>query len=251
MKFIPQPIAFRIGSWPIYWYGILLATAISLGTYLVLKEAKKKGLDPDQILNIILMVLPAAFLGARLYYVIFNWSYYQRFPLEILAVWQGGLAIHGGLIAGFLAAFFLLRKYGLDFWLAADIAAPSIILGQAIGRWGNFFNQEAYGYEVDPTSFPFAMYIDGAYRHPTFLYESLWNVFVFLLLISLRRKKGLLTGDLFLLYLILYSLGRFFIEGLRTDSLMLTANLRMAQVVSALVIGVGLILLGYRHKRVS
>ena len=169
MKFIPQPIAFRIGSWPIYWYGILLATAISLGTYLVLKEAKKKGLDPDQILNIILMVLPAAFLGARLYYVIFNWSYYQRFPLEILAVWQGGLAIHGGLIAGFLAAFFLLRKYGLDFWLAADIAAPSIILGQAIGRWGNFFNQEAYGYEVDPTSFPFAMYIDGAYRHPTFI----------------------------------------------------------------------------------
>lgn len=245
---MPHPIAFKIGSWPIYWYGILLAIAVFSGTVLLLRAAEKEGLNQEHLLNIILVVVPVAFLGARLYYVFFKWSYYSRYPREILAVWHGGLAIHGGLIAGFLAAFFLLRKYKINFGQAADLAAPSVVLGQAIGRWGNFFNQEAFGYELDPTVYPWAMYIQGAYRHPTFLYESLWNLSIFFFLLYLRRKKDLPQGHLFLLYLVFYSVGRFFIEGLRTDSLMLTANLRVAQVVSLLVIGLGLFLLGRRRK---
>ena len=251
MKIIPDPIAFQIGPWPIYWYGILLALAVSIGAILVLREAERQGINTDHVLNIILIVVPFAFLGARLYYVVFNWSYYSRYPSEILAIWHGGLAIHGGLIGGFLVAFFLLKKYRINFWQAADIAAPSIILGQALGRWGNFFNQEAYGYEVDPEVLPWAMYIDGAYRHPTFLYESLWNLGVFFFLLWLKGRKGLPRGDVFLAYVVLYSVGRFFIEGLRTDSLMLTANLRAAQVVSALAIGIGLILIVYRHKKAN
>lgn len=249
MKIIPDPIAFHLGPYPVYWYGILIALAILIGTLLVLREAEKQGLNQDHLLNVILFAIPAAFLGARLYYVFFNWSYYSRYPAEILAIWHGGLAIHGGLMGGFLAAFFLLRKYRINFWQAADIAAPSIILGQALGRWGNFFNQEAYGYEVDPVTLPWAMYIDGAYRHPTFLYESLWDLGVFFFLLWLRRRKRLRWGDVFLSYVILYSVGRFFIEGLRTDSLMLAPNLRMAQVVSAIAIGIGLILIFYRHKK--
>jgi phosphatidylglycerol:prolipoprotein diacylglycerol transferase len=249
MKIIPDPIAFHVGPFSVYWYGILIALAILIGTILVLREAEKQELNQDDVLNVILVAIPFAFLGARLYYVFFNWSYYSRYPLEILAIWHGGLAIHGGLIGGFLAAFFLLSKYRINFWQAADIAAPSIILGQALGRWGNFFNQEAYGYEVDPSTLPWAMYIDGAYRHPTFLYESLWNLGIFFFLLWLRRRKGLPRGDVFLSYVVLYSVGRFFIEGLRTDSLMLTANLRAAQVVSFIAIGIGLILILYRHKK--
>lgn len=245
---IPDPVAFRIGSHPIYWYGILIAVAILLGTFLVLREGEKQKLDQDHLLNIILVVIPAAFLGARLYYVIFNWTYYSQNPSEIWAVWHGGLAIHGGLLGGFLAGYFMLRKYRLNFWQAADLASPSIILGQAIGRWGNFFNQEAYGYEVDPSTLPWAMYIDGAYRHPTFLYESLWDLGVFIFLLWLRRRKKRQWGDVFLSYVVLYSLGRLMIEGLRTDSLMLTANLRVAQVVSAVAIVIGLLLIFYRHK---
>ncbi len=244
----PNPIAFKIGPYiTVYWYGILIGLAILLGVYLALREAEKQGVNTEHFFNVLLVVLPAAFIGARLYYVAFNWDYYSQYPLEIPATWHGGLAIHGGIIGGILGGVFLLRKYGINFWQAADLVAPSLILGQAIGRWGNFFNQEAYGYEVDPATLPWAMYIDGAYRHPTFLYESLWNFIVFFFLLWLRRRKGLRWGDVFISYAVLYSVGRFFIEGLRTDSLMLTPSLRAAQVVSALVVIGGLGLLLYRH----
>ena len=248
MKIIPDPIAFSIGPLPVRWYGLLIALSILIGTFLVLRESEKQRLDQEQILNVILLAVPAALVGARLYYVLFNWPYYQHNLAEILAIWHGGLAIHGALIGGFLAAFFLLKKYQINFWQAADLAAPSIILGQALGRWGNFFNQEAYGYEVDPAALPWAMYIDGAYRHPTFLYESLWDLGIFFFLLWLRRRKGLPWGDVFLTYVVLYSLGRFFIEGLRTDSLMLAPHIRAAQDVSAVAIGIGLILLLQRHR---
>jgi len=246
---IPDPVAFSIGSHPIYWYGILIAVAMLIGTFLVLREAEKLRLNQDHVLNIILFVIPAAFIGARLYYVLFNWSSYSQNPTDIFAIWHGGLAIHGGLLGGFLAGYLLLRKYGINIWQAFDIAAPSIILGQAIGRWGNFFNQEAYGYEVDPSALPWAMYIDGAYRHPTFLYESLWNLVIFVFLLWLRRRKWIHRGDVFLFYVILYSAGRLIIEGFRTDSLMLTANLRVAQVVSVIAIVIGSALLYYRQRR--
>lgn len=242
-----DPIAFTIGPLVIRWYGILIASAVLIGTVLAVREVERQGWDPDKYLNIILVCVPAAILGARLYYVAFEWGYYRYHPQEILATWQGGMAIHGGLIGAILAGYFMTRRYELNFLRALDIAAPSIILGQAIGRWGNFFNQEAYGYEVDPQRVPWAMYIDGAYRHPTFLYESLWNLGIFIFLLWFRRKENLKHGDVFFLYAILYSVGRFFIEGLRTDSLMLTATLRTAQVVSAAVIVAAGIFLYYSH----
>lgn len=246
-----DPVAFSVGPFQVHWYGILIATAILLGTYLALREAERQGWDPDRFLNILIVAIPAAFIGARLYYVVFNWEYYRQYPLEIPATWHGGLAIHGGLIGALLAAYIMVRFYRFNFWQGVDIAAPSIVLGQAIGRWGNFFNQEAYGYPVDPARIPWAMYIDGAYRHPTFLYESLWDLGVFLFLLWFRRKAGLKRGDVFLPYALLYSVGRFVVEGFRTDSLMLTPTLRAAQVVSLAVILVAGFLLYLRHRKTA
>lgn len=243
-----DPVAFTLGPFSVRWYGILIATAVLIGTFLALREVERQKINPDHFLNVLLLALPAAFIGARIYYVVFEWEYYSHNPQDIIRIWEGGLAIHGGLIAAFLISYFLLKKYSINFWQAADIVAPSIILGQAIGRWGNFINQEAYGYEVDPQEIPWAMYIDGAYRHPTFLYESLWNLSIFFFLLWLRRKPYLLRGDLFLCYALLYSAGRFVIEGFRTDSLMLTPDLRVAQVVSLVVITAAAGLLYYRHK---
>ena len=165
-------------------------------------------------------------------------------PMEIPAVWHGGLAIHGAILTAIIAGYFYVRHYKLDFWQMADIVAPSLIIGQAIGRWGNYFNQEAYG---GLTDLPWAMYIDGAYRHPTFLYESIWNLSVFLILIFLRRKDFIKRGDIFLLYLAMYSLGRVFIEGLRTDSLML-GPLKVAQVISILFIIIAAAIAIYRRR---
>lgn len=244
-----DPVAFALGPFTVYWYGILISAAILLGTYLAMREAQRRGLNIDHVINTIIVSVPAAFIGARLYYVLFNWEYYSRFPAEIPATWHGGLAIHGGLIGAFLAAYFMLKKYRISFWTGADLAAPSIALGQAIGRWGNYFNQEAYGYTVDPQKIPWAMYIDGAYRHPTFLYESLWDLGVFIFLLWFRRREGIKTGDIFLSYALLYSVGRLVVEGFRTDSLMLTPTLRAAQVVSAVVIIAAAALLYYRHRR--
>lgn len=243
-----DPIAFTLGPLEVRWYGILIAAAFFIGSLLALKEVERQGWDQDQFLNVLIVSIPSSIIGARLYYVIFEWDYYSRFPSQILATWQGGLAIHGGIIAGLLAGYLMLRKYGRSFWQALDIIAPSLILGQAIGRWGNFFNQEAYGYEVDPGQIPWAMYIDGAYRHPTFLYESLWNLAIFAFLLWIRRRKDLERGDVFLLYAILYSVGRFIIEGLRTDSLMLTPTLRVAQVLSVTVIVVAGAIMYWRHR---
>jgi len=197
-----DPIAFQIGPIAVRWYGILMSSALAIGTLLAYREAVRQKLDPDQIINLVIIAAPLAFIGARAYYVIFRWSYYSTNPSEIPAIWHGGLAIHGALIAGVLAGYFFVKWQKLRFWQIADIVAPSIILGQAIGRWGNFFNQEAYGY---PTDLPWAMYIDGAYRHPTFLYESLWDLGVFLFLLWYRRRKGIKHGEVFLIYAILFS----------------------------------------------
>ncbi len=241
---MPDPIAFQIGPLTIRWYGLLISMAVLIGTFLVLKEAERQKLDQDKVLNIIILALPAAFIGARLWYVAFNWDYYSAFPADIIKIWQGGLAIHGGLIGGFLVGYWYTKTAKLPFWQLADIFAPSVILGQAIGRWGNYFNQEAYGYE---TNLPWAMYIDGAYRHPTFLYESLWNLSVFIFLILIRRSKKIITGEVFLSYAVLYSAGRLVIESFRTDSLMM-GPLRTAQVTSLLVIGFAVLMIYIRRK---
>lgn len=235
----PGPIALQIGPLSIRWYGLLIATAVLLGTSLAHREAMRRGEDPDQLLNVIVLGVMAALVGARLYYVLFNWGYYGSRPSKILAVWEGGLAIHGGILGGVLAtAIYTVRKK-LPLLTYLDIMAPCLVLGQAIGRWGNFFNQEAFGI---PTNLPWKLYIEPYHRpphlaafeffHPTFLYESAWDLGVFVILYSLlRRRLEYTPGALSLCYLGLYSLGRYFVEGLRIDSLML-GSFRAAQVVS-------------------
>lgn len=244
----PGPFVLQIGPLSIRWYGLLFATAVLLGTWLAQREAIRRGEDPDQLLNAIVIGVMVGLIGARLYYVLFNWGYYGSRPLKILAVWEGGLAIHGGLLAGGLAAVIYSVRKKLPVLTYLDIMTPSAPLGQAIGRWGNFFNQEAFGI---PTDLPWKLYIEPYHRpphlvtyeyfHPTFLYESLWNFLVFAVLYCLlRRRLEHTPGALLLCYVGLYSVGRFFVEGLRIDSLML-GPLRAAQVMSLVLIAFSLI----------
>lgn len=242
-----DPVAFELGPISVRWYGILIAAAFLIGISASARLVRKAGMDEDDFYSIVLWVVLFSILGARLYYVIFQWGYYSQHPEEILAVWKGGLAIHGGLIAGALTLFIASRRQGMSFWKLADITTPFIILGQAIGRWGNYFNQEAYGYEVDPAEVPTAMFIDGAWRHPTFLYESVWNILGFVLLSLLYRSGRAREGEVGLAYVMYYSFGRFFIEGFRTDSLML-GPLRIAQVVSLLFLALAGLYLLYRRR---
>ncbi|WP_394237299.1 prolipoprotein diacylglyceryl transferase [Niallia oryzisoli] len=250
-------VAIEIGPFTVYWYGIIIGMGILLGWILATRESKRLGLPQDTISDLLLWAIPISIISARIYYVFFKWGYYSQNPGEIIAIWEGGIAIHGALIGGTITAILFVKKKGISFWKLADIVAPSIILGQAIGRWGNFMNQEAHGTEVTrsfleklklPDFIINQMYIDGAYYHPTFLYESLWNLAGFVLLLILR-KLNMKRGELFLFYVIWYSIGRFFVEGFRTDSLMLTDSLRIAQVISLLLIGVSILLIWFRRSK--
>ena len=252
-----DPIAIELGPIPVHWYGVIIGLAIILGLYIAIKEIEKRGLDKDAFMDLMLWAIPIAILSARLYYVLFEWKYYSQHPGEIIAIWNGGLAIHGALIGGVITAIVFTKKKGISFWQLADIVAPSVILGQAIGRWGNFINQEAHGGEVTraflenlhlPEFIINQMYINGTYYHPTFLYESIWNLVGFILLMLLR-KANLRRGEMFLTYVIWYSVGRFFIEGMRTDSLMLTESLRMAQTISVVLIIAAVVVLFYRRAK--
>ena len=252
-----DPIALSLGPIQIHWYGVIIGVAIALGLYLVVRESNKRGLDKDLFVDLLLWAIPIAILSARAYYVIFEWDYYSQNPGQIIAIWKGGLAIHGALIGSIITAYVFTKKRNVSFWQVADIAAPSLILGQAIGRWGNFMNQEAHGGEVTrafleslflPEWIINQMYINGVYYHPTFLYESLWNILGFILLLVLRRVN-LRRGEIFLTYLIWYSIGRFFVEGLRTDSLMLTESIRMAQMISVVLIVGAIAVLIYRRVK--
>lgn len=241
-----DPVAFSIFGIPIMWYGLLIASAMLIGTLLALRESRRRGFDENHILDIVLICVPAAILGARLYYVAFEWNYYKDNLMSIFAIRSGGLAIHGGIIGAVAAAIIYCSIKRIDFFKVADICAPSIILGQTIGRWGNFINQEAHGGPVSkefislfPKFIQEQMYIGGIYYHPTFLYESVWNLLVFIVLLIYRRRSRV-NGNTFFLYLILYSIGRFFIEGLRTDSLM-AGPFRVAQIVSMVLIAGGLV----------
>ncbi|KAB3533204.1 prolipoprotein diacylglyceryl transferase [Alkaliphilus serpentinus] len=230
-----DPIAFRIFGLEIGWYGIIIATGMLLGVIVATIRAKKEGLHEDTVIDLALFAVPAALLGARLYYVIFNWGYYSKNLQDIYKFRQGGLAIHGGVIAGVIVGYFYCRYKKIGFWKLADICAPSIILGQAIGRWGNYVNQEAHG---GPTNLPWGIEVNGEMVHPTFLYESLWNFGVFFFLLYFTKKKKY-NGQIFVLYIILYSIARFLIEGLRTDSLMI-GPFRTAQLISVVLIAGGL-----------
>lgn len=239
-----DPVAFRLGPLTIYWYGVLIATGVMAGFFVARHLGRKFNLPRDIFEEFLLFVLPAALVGARLWYVLFKLDYYLADPVRILAIRQGGLAIHGAVLASLLVAIIFCRYRKIDFFRFADVAAPALILGQAIGRWGNFFNQEAYGRATD---LPWAMYIAGEYRHPTFLYESIWNLAVFALMWKYIGSKPH-PGRVFALYLAGYSLGRLWIEALRTDSLML-GPFRVAQLVSLAMIAAGAALFIYSKLR--
>ncbi|MGN7176044.1 prolipoprotein diacylglyceryl transferase [Paenibacillus sp. FSL R5-0490] len=250
-----DPIAISLGPIQVHWYGLIIGLGIALALIIAMREGERRGLPKDIFADLMLWAIPIAIISARIYYVIFQWDFYSENPGEIIKIWNGGIAIHGALIGSVITAYVFAKKKKISFWKLADIAAPSIILGQAIGRWGNFINQEAHGGEVSraflenmhlPEFIINQMYINGAYYHPTFLYESVWNIIGFIILILLRRAN-LRRGELFLSYVIWYSIGRFFVEGLRTDSLMLTENLRIAQTISIVLIIVALVLIFYRR----
>ncbi len=232
-------IAFTIFGVDVAWYGIIISIGMILGVVVASIRAKRAGLHSDTIVDMAIIAIPLAIIGARVYYFIFTYDPDIHSLLDVFSFRSGGLAIHGGLIGGVLGGYIFTKYKNIYFWKLADIVAPSIILGQAIGRWGNYVNQEAHG---GPTDLPWAIEVNGEMVHPTFLYESLWNIGVFLFLLIYSKKKKV-TGEVFLLYIILYSVGRVFIEGLRTDSLML-GQFRVAQLIS-----VGLILaaLGIRQ----
>ncbi|WP_438435037.1 prolipoprotein diacylglyceryl transferase [Gorillibacterium sp. sgz500922] len=242
-------IAFSIGSLSVTWYGIILATAALAGLYLAVWEGKRFGIIPDFFMDLLLVGVPSAIVGARLYYVAFTWEDYRHNLLDIFKIWQGGIAIYGALIGAFIGAYFYIKAKGYTFLRIADICAPSLLLGQLIGRWGNYMNQEAYGGEVSEHFLRSTLHLPNfivnqmliadpsgavAYHHPTFLYESLWNLVGLLILLWLRRRPFLRTGELLFSYLIWYSIGRFFIEGLRTDSLVFAGPNWLAKLMDAL-----------------
>ncbi len=251
-----DPVAISLGPLSIHWYGIIILTGMILGYYLANRETIKKGLPEDLFMDLMMYIIIFSLLGARLYYVFFNLDYYFFNPLDIIKVWEGGMAIHGGLIGGFLAGLIYTRTKGYSFFQVADIAAPSILLGQAIGRWGNFINQEAHGGPVAreflenlmiPEFIINHMNIDGTYYHPTFLYESIWSITGVIILLLIRPKLPL--GHTVFIYLIYYSVGRFFIEGMRTDSLMIGDMLRTAQVISVVIIVGSLVIMICRQQK--
>ncbi len=260
----PGPNIFQIGSFTLRWYGLLIASAVLIGVNLSIYLAKKRQINGELIGDLSIWLVLAAIPCARLYYVIFKWDYYSLHPQEIMAIWQGGIAIHGAIIGGTLATLLFAKIKQVKFWDLADVVTPSLVLGQAIGRWGNFFNSEAFGSPIDP-NLPWRLYIpsnrrpeeyiDNEYFHPTFLYESLWDLGVFGIIMllfsrSLRSSQPLKNGSLFMIYLIAYSLGRFWIEGLRTDSLMF-GSLKMAQVISLIGAGIGVVGLFWLYRRRS
>lgn len=247
----PGPILVKLGPLTIRWYGLLIASAVLIGVSLSQYLAKRRNVDPNAIADLAIWLVIGAIPCARLYYVLFEWEQYAQRPEDIIAIWKGGIAIHGAILGGLIATIIFARMQKLSVWLLADLVVPSLILGQAIGRWGNFFNSEAFG---SPTNLPWKLYIppqqrppayiNYQYFHPTFLYESLWNVLIFVILITLffrdlKRKPHLKVGTLALIYLVGYSAGRIWIEGLRTDSLMV-GPLRIAQIVSLVSIILGL-----------
>ena len=270
----PGPELLQLGPFSLRWYGLLIAISVLVGLNLSGELASKKGLKKSLINDLLPILVLASVIGARIYYVAFEWRNYTgknfwssinflnlNIPIpSALEIWGGGIAIHGALIMGTLSIIFFCRWRQEPFWDVIDVLVPSVALGQAIGRWGNFFNNEAFGI---PTSLPWKLFIPYGFRpeifstqdyfHPTFLYESVWNIFVFGILIFLFRKANkreiaLPSGSLSCLYLITYSLGRLWIEALRTDPLCLggvppfcEGGLRIAQLISLILISAGLV----------
>ncbi len=253
-------IALDLGFIQIYWYSIFIFLAALSACTVIYFECKKRGLDTDIVSNMAFSTIVWGIIGARIYYVLFNLDYYLSNPIEILEIWNGGLAIHGGMIAGTISVIVNCKKYNVDILQMIDIIVVGLILGQAIGRWGNFFNSEAYGAVTTlehlknlhlPNFIINGMYILGEYRTPTFLYESIFDFIGFIVLLVFRRKSKVKKGQVTGLYLMWYSVIRFFIEGSRADSLML-GNFKIARIVSIILFLIGLKLFRlYRKKLIN
>lgn len=232
----------------IHWYGIIIGAGVVLALLLCGKIYKDRGRNPEEPADFLLWALPIGIVGARAYYVIFSWDFYKENPSDIFKIWNGGLAIYGGIIGGLITAVIFCRLKRIEFFGFADVCVAGVIVGQCVGRWGNFVNGEAHG---GPTDLPWGMSINGSDPvHPTFLYESLWSL-LGLILILILLKKNLPRGSCFFTYLAWYGAGRFFIEGLRTDSLYTQSGLRVSQAVAAIcvVLGIGgLIMVHFRNK---
>ena len=226
-------VALTIGKLDIYWYGIIIGTALIIGYVLAYFRTRKAKIDPEHITNIVLICAPISIVFARLYYVLFSLDYYLANPEKIFAVRDGGIAIYGAVIGAVLSCLIYCKVKKLNTLKIFDLCIPSVILGQAIGRWGNFFNKEAFG-ETTTSFLRMTLYKNGQYIdvHPTFLYESIWNFLVFALLLFFSKKKKY-DGEIFIKYITFYGLGRFFIEGLRTDSLYI-GDFRISQIIAAI-----------------
>lgn len=250
-------VMLNLGIFQIKWYSFFIFLAMLTACLIIFKESKKKNVPDNYLTNLIFYGLIIGILGARLYYVIFNLDYYLNNPSQIFAIWNGGLAIHGGLISAIIFLIIYSRKNKINILQMLDIIVVGVIIAQAIGRWGNFFNQEAYGNIISlqalknmhlPKFIIDGMYISGSYREPTFLYESICSLIGFILLLILRATKKLKTGQLTAIYLIWYGIVRFGIETLRSDSLML-GQIKVAQLVSLLFVISGIALFIYSYKK--
>ncbi len=264
----PGPELFQLGPFALRWYGLLIALAVLIGLNLSSWLARQRDLEQGLISDLLPILVLAAVIGARIYYVAFEWRNYQGAWWEAFAIWRGGIAIHGALLAGTIAVILFCRWRRQSFWDVLDVLVPSVALGQAIGRWGNFFNSEAF---CVPTDLPWKLFIaypqrpavfaDADYFHPTFLYESIWNLLVFALLMTLflqgrKRRINLPAGALSCVYLLAYSLGRVWIEGLRIDPLCLggqppfcDGGLRIAQLMSLALMGLAAVGLWWLYGR--
>ena len=256
-----NPVAFKLGNLSVKWYGIIMAVAIFLAVSMAIFEGRKRQIESDDFMDLLLWAVPLGYLGARIYYVIFEWHYYSQHLDEIIAIWNGGIAIYGGLLAGLAVLLVFCYKRMLPPFLMLDIITPGVMAAQILGRWGNFINQEAHG---GPTTLAFLqslhlpdfiinqMKIGGVYYQPTFLYESFFNLIGLLIILLLRHRKHLFKqGEIFMLYLAWYSVVRFFVEGMRTDSLYLLESIRVSQMLSVILLIVIIVLFIYRRRVVK
>jgi phosphatidylglycerol:prolipoprotein diacylglycerol transferase len=253
----PQPIMFYFGPLAIHWYGLLMAISILLGFWLVSVFARREEIKQDEIWNLAFYLLIFGFLGARIYHILSEANYYGQHLIEIFYFWQGGLGVFGALIAGLFVLYFYARKYQSSFWLLIDIFIPVLAMGEAIVRWGNWFNQENFGrpttlswgipIEIQNRSFE---YLSNQYFHPTFFYQSLWNLFLFFILVIIVKKIRPGSGIVLAIYFILYALGRFMIEFLRVNYQPVVFGLRLAQIMSILMFLTGVAIIYFRKSRI-
>ena len=245
-----DPVAFSIGDFKVYWYGIVIGIGFALALFFALKNLRRFGIKSDGFIDCVLTGLIFGIIGARLFYVIFKWDYYSVHLDELFAIHNGGLAIYGGVIGALISACIVAKIKKLPVPALLDLAMMGFLIGQGIGRWGNFFNQEAFG---TPTDLPWRMVSEntgGVGVHPCFLYESLWCLLGFFLLWLFSRKFRKYDGQIFLLYLVWYGLERMVVEGLRTDSLYTPIfGLRVSQIIAAVTALTGIVLLIVFRKR--